>query len=219
MKRGYFGKTATEAMREFRNTSELFFNKLHFWESLRGLEKNLRGQITFRFDSELFDWCACVIAGSRARGIEYSGSDLNVFFFYRGDVREEDIAEVLQERPLYHSKVSVSVVPVRVWGDGSRIVEVLSAEEDYLSLRRIAYMTESAMHKYYADALDTIMKRPRNVMVGKIAEDLQAGNAQAFIKHLERIGQNGEFKPLLGMLAAYVPAEAPNNLVSFGNVA
>lgn len=217
MYKGYVGKTATEAMKEFRNASELFFNKLHFWESMRSLEKRFKGQITFRFDDELFKWSACVIAGSRARGLEHKDSDLNVFFFYRGEIDENELAEILDESPLYHDKVRVSVTPIRVWGDGSRIVEVLTAEEKYLDMRKAAYLTEEAMHKYYQGALERILNRPRNLMVGMIAEELQSGNSRLFTKQLEKIGCDDA--ALIKMLEAYAPEKKSGKVVSFGRVA
>lgn len=214
MYKGYVGKTATEVLREFRTISERCFNKLHFWEDLRSLEKILRGKITFQFDDELFRWCACVVSGSRARGLEHTDSDLNVFFFYRGNIDENEIKEILDKRPLYHDKVQISVTPVRIWGDGSRIVEVLSAEEEYLAMRKAAYLTEEVMHRYYQDALQRILNRPRNLMVGMITEDLQAGNSRLFMNELEKIGCNDA--SLIDMLATYEPKETARKTVPFG---
>jgi len=208
---------ANDALREFRNASELFFHRLRFWESLSTLEKNLKAQITFRFDDELFKWSTCVVTGSRARGLEHKDSDLNVIFFYKGDVDEEELAELLAERPLQHDKVLVSVTPVRVWGDGSRIVQVLSAEEEYLAMRKAAYLTEVAMHDYYQRSLQNILNRPRNLMVRMIVEELQGGNSQLFVKELERIGCDD--KSLKNMLAAYESGNTSKKVVSFGRVA
>ena len=169
--------TATEALKSFREESGSCFHKLHFWESMRDLEKRLRGQIRFRFDLEDFDWCTVVICGSRARGVEYPGSDLNAFFFYRGEVSEQDVIDRLEDRPLYHDKASVKVKPVRVWGVGQQIIDTLEKEMSYLDKKELAVQAEKDLHAYYEGALQRLLSRPRNKLAMQIFLDIQDGNS------------------------------------------
>ncbi len=185
--------TATEALKAFRAESESRFHKLHFWESMRDLEKRLKGQIEFRFDFDNFEWSTVVICGSRAWGIEYPGSDLNAFFFYRGDLSLREVIDGLEERPLYHDKVTeVNVVPVRVFGKGQQIIDTLEKELSYLEKKEIAVMAEWSLHTYYANALQRLLSRPRNLLAAEMFKDIMSGDTEVLKKALEHVGGNAD---------------------------
>ena len=184
--------TATEALRAFRAESESRFHKLHFWESMRDLEKRLKGQIEFRFDFDNFEWSTVVICGSRAWGIEYPRSDLNAYFFYRGDLSLREVIDGLEERPLYHDRVIVNVVPVRVFGKGQQIIDTLEKELSYLEKKEIAVMAERDLHTYYVDALQRLLSRPRNLLAAEMFKDIISGDIETLKKALEHVGGNAD---------------------------
>ena len=72
-----------------------------------------------------------ILSGSRCRGIEKAGSDLDVVVDYKGSIREDDFFNVLQEDGFTIAGIAVDINPITEDKTGP-LAEYLESAEQYL---------------------------------------------------------------------------------------
>lgn len=72
-----------------------------------------------------------VLSGSRCRGIEKNGSDLDVVVSYDGSIREDDLFNILHEEKFEIAGVNVDINPITEEKTGS-LAEYLELADQYL---------------------------------------------------------------------------------------
>lgn len=77
-----------------------------------------------------------VVSGSRCRGIEKAGSDLDVVLEYKGNVREDAFFDILHEDGMEIGGVKVDINPITEGKTGT-LESYLPAVEEYLSQKQI----------------------------------------------------------------------------------
>ena len=77
-----------------------------------------------------------VVSGSRCRGIEKAGSDLDVVLEYKGNVREDTFFDILHEDGMEIGGVKVDINPISEGKTGT-LESYLPAVEEYLSQKQI----------------------------------------------------------------------------------
>ena len=81
-----------------------------------------------------------VLTGSRSRGLEQSGSDLDVVVEYKGSEREDSLFEILHEDNFSVGGVSVDINPIKEGKSGTLQTYLLEAEQ-YLAKKQEAQET------------------------------------------------------------------------------
>ena len=77
-----------------------------------------------------------VVSGSRCRGIEKVGSDLDVVLEYKGSIREDTFFDILHEDEMEIGGVKVDINPITE-GKSGTLESYLLAVEEYLSQKQI----------------------------------------------------------------------------------
>ena len=77
-----------------------------------------------------------VVSGSRCRGIEKVGSDLDVVLEYKGSIREDTLFDILHEDEMEIGGVKVDINPITE-GKSGTLESYLLAVEEYLSQKQI----------------------------------------------------------------------------------
>ena len=77
-----------------------------------------------------------IVSGSRCRGIEKAGSDLDVVLEYKGNVREDTFFDILHEDGMEIGGVKVDINPITEGKTGT-LESYLPAVEEYLSQKQI----------------------------------------------------------------------------------
>ena len=77
-----------------------------------------------------------VVSGSRCRGIEKAGSDLDMVLEYKGNVREDTFFDILHEDGMEIGGVKVDINPISEGKTGT-LESYLPAVEEYLSQKQI----------------------------------------------------------------------------------
>ena len=77
-----------------------------------------------------------VVSGSRCRGIEKAGSDLDMVLEYKGNVREDTFFDILHEDGMEIGGVKVDINPITEGKTGT-LESYLPAVEEYLSQKQI----------------------------------------------------------------------------------
>lgn len=72
-----------------------------------------------------------ILSGSRCRGIEKIGSDLDVVVDYKGTIREDDFFNILHEEGFAISGIAVDINPITEDKTGS-LAEYLESAEQFL---------------------------------------------------------------------------------------
>ena len=72
-----------------------------------------------------------ILSGSRCRGIEKTGSDLDVVVDYKGTIREDDFFNILHEGGFAIAGITVDINPITEDKTGP-LAEYLESAEQYL---------------------------------------------------------------------------------------
>lgn len=108
-----------------------------------------------------------VLSGSRCRGLEGEGSDLDMVIEYTGTAREDDMFAVLNEAGLKIEGVSVDINPIK--GDKTGILETYLPQEEQ-------YLTEKAEQVQDRAEFEKPEKERQTVIEGKAYEQSQKGS-------------------------------------------
>ena len=82
-----------------------------------------------------------ILSGSRCRGIEKFGSDLDVVVDYKGNIREDDFFNILHEDGFAIAGIAVDINPITEDKTGS-LAEYLESAEQYLKEKAQERKTE-----------------------------------------------------------------------------
>lgn len=77
------------------------------------------------------------VIGSRSRGIEHDGSDLDIVAEYRGDIREDDLFGILHEDGLQIGGIEVDINPIKETKTGT-LASYLTKAQEYMD-RELAF--------------------------------------------------------------------------------
>jgi len=106
-----------------------------------------------------------ILSGSRCRGIEKTGSDLDVVVDYKGNIREDDFFNVLNEDGFAIAGIAVDINPITEDKTGS-LAEYLESAEQYLK--------EKAQER----KLDKPSVREKIKQAKQISQDRKTGNIE-----------------------------------------
>lgn len=77
------------------------------------------------------------VIGSRCRGVEHDGSDLDIVAEYRGDIREDDLFGILHEDGLQIGGIEVDINPIKEAKTGT-LASYLTKAQEYMD-RELAF--------------------------------------------------------------------------------
>ena len=96
--------------------------------------------------------CRNMIYGSRSRGLEKDGSDLDIVLEYEGTEPEETVFEVLNEEKLVLGDIRVDIKPIMAGISGTleeflpkaeeHLKQVIKAEQEYKPLAKVEELEE-----------------------------------------------------------------------------
>ena len=86
-----------------------------------------------------------VVSGSRCRGMEEKGADLDVVLYYSGSVREDDFFNTLHQSDIIMGGVNLDINPISQEQHGS-LSEYLTGVEAYLEEKQAQMMQEAQQH-------------------------------------------------------------------------
>lgn len=104
-----------------------------------------------------------VLSGSRCRGIEKKGSDLDVVVSYEGSIREDDLFNILHEEKFEIAGVEVDINPITEDKIGS-LAEYLESADQYLK--------EKAQEK----RLEKLSVKEKIKQAKRVSQDKKTGN-------------------------------------------
>lgn len=103
-------------------------------------------------DAEIID---VVVSGSRCRGLEQEGSDLDVVVEYKGSVREDEFFNLLKESGLTIGGVPVDINPITEGKTGT-LATYLPGVESYLAEKREAMQKETVTEAEQKETVVTL---------------------------------------------------------------
>ena len=129
---------AEDVVYGFRQKTEMFFHEIG-GQSVGEIEQSVWDYIDSKTQENALDVQIedVVVTGSRSRGLEQSGSDLDVVVEYKGSEREDSLFEILHEDNLTIGGVSVDINPIKE-GKSGTLQTYLSEAEQYLSQKQKA---------------------------------------------------------------------------------
>lgn len=134
-------KADQKIIMDFKHDTEKYFRKIDGMDAAE-IEQLVREYTETKVDewgvdAELVD---LAVGGSRCRGTEHVGSDLDIVFEYRGSIREDALFNILQEDSLQIGGVLVDFNPITEGKTGT-LADYLCRAEEYLD-RELAFRIE-----------------------------------------------------------------------------
>ena len=131
-------ETAQKQIENFKAETEKCFHKI---DGLNASEvEQAAGEYIVQ---KLAEWGAdaellgLAVIGSRCRGVEHDGSDLDIVAEYRGDIREDDLFGILHEDGLQISGIKVDINPIKEAKTGT-LASYLTKAQEYMD-RELAF--------------------------------------------------------------------------------
>ena len=105
---------AEDVVYGFRQRTEMFFHEID-GQSAGEIEQSVWDYIDSKTQKNALDVQIedVVLTGSRSKGLEQSGSDLDVVVEYKGSEREDSLFEILHEDNLAIGGVPVDINPIK----------------------------------------------------------------------------------------------------------
>ena len=131
------GARNRDIVREFREETKKKFKQQNVeGESIETIEANVKDYVSTRLaeygiDAQVID---VILTGSRARGIERPGSDLDVIVSFAGSAREEELYDLLHEDTLIIGGATLDINPISAERTAT-LEEFLPREAEYLRIR------------------------------------------------------------------------------------
>ncbi|MDE6852848.1 MAG: ssDNA-binding domain-containing protein [Lachnospiraceae bacterium] len=122
----------------FKKETEKYFHKIDGMDASE-IEQTVREYII----QKLAEWGAdaellgLAVIGSRCRGVEHDGSDLDIVAEYRGDIREDDLFGILHEDGLQIGGIEVDINPIKEAKTGT-LASYLTKAQEYMD-RELAF--------------------------------------------------------------------------------
>ena len=131
-------ETDRKQIEKFRAETEKYFHKIDGMGASE-IEQTVREYIVQKLaewgvDAELL---GLSVIGSRCRGIEHDGSDLDIVAEYRGDIREDDLFSILHEDGLQIGGIEVDINPIKEAKTGT-LASYLTKAQEYMD-RELAF--------------------------------------------------------------------------------
>ena len=122
----------------FKKETEKYFHKIDGMNASE-IEQTVREYIVQKLvewgvDAELL---GLAVIGSRCRGVEHDGSDLDIVAEYRGDIREDDLFGILHEDGLQIGGIEVDINPIKEAKTGT-LASYLTKAQEYMD-RELAF--------------------------------------------------------------------------------
>ena len=106
-----------------------------------------------------------ILSGSRCRGIEKIGSDLDVVVDYKGTIREDDFFNILHEEEFAIAGIAVDINPITEDKTGP-LAEYLESAEQYLK------------EKVAEKKLEKPSVREKIKLAKQVSQDKRTGNIE-----------------------------------------
>lgn len=129
---------AEDVVYGFRQKTEMFFHEIG-GQSVGEIEQTVWDYIDSKAQENALDVQIedVVVTGSRSRGLEQSGSDLDVVVEYKGSEREDSLFEILHEDKLAIGGIPVDINPIKE-GKSGTLQTYLPEAEQYLAQKQKA---------------------------------------------------------------------------------
>lgn len=131
----------------------------------------------YEIDVDIVD---VIVSGSRCRGLESEGSDLDIVVEYKGKEREDDLFNALNEDGLKIGGVKVDINPITEESTGT-LATYLPGVESYLAEKREAMQKESAKE-------EAVEKKPTIVTL-MVSECSEFHNLGEFHEGIETVDE------------------------------
>ena len=131
-------ETDRKQIETFKAETEKYFHNIDGMNASE-IEQTAREYIVQKLsewgvDAELLELS---VIGSRCRGIEHDGSDLDIVAEYRGDIREDDLFGILHEDGLQIGGIEVDINPIKEAKTGT-LASYLTKAQEYMD-RELAF--------------------------------------------------------------------------------
>lgn len=131
-------ETDRKQIETFKEETEKCFHKIDGMNASE-IEQTAREYIVHKLaewgvDAELL---GLAVIGSRCRGIEHDGSDLDIVAEYRGDIREDDLFGILHEDGMQIGGIEVDINPIKEAKTGT-LASYLTKAQEYMD-RELAF--------------------------------------------------------------------------------
>ena len=129
--------TEPEVVTDFKRKTDEMFHRIDGM-SASEIEEIVSDFVQSKIDENNLDAevVGVVVSGSRCRGIEKAGSDLDVVLEYKGNVREDTFFDILHEDGMEIGGVKVDINPITEGKTGT-LESYLPAVKEYLSQKQI----------------------------------------------------------------------------------
>ena len=126
------GELQSDFVAEFRSKTDELFHEVN-GQSAGDIEKMVAAYVQEKIEEEMLDAeiVDVVLSGSRCRGLEKKGSDLDVVVEYKGLVREDDFFNMLHEEDYEICGIKVDINPITE-GKTGKLETYLPGVEEYL---------------------------------------------------------------------------------------
>ena len=126
------GELQSDIVEEFRSKTDELFHEVD-GQSAGDIEKMVAAYVQEKIEEEMLDAeiVDVVLSGSRCRGLEKKGSDLDVVVEYKGLVREDDFFNMLHEEDYEICGIKVDINPITE-GKTGKLETYLPGVEEYL---------------------------------------------------------------------------------------
>ena len=127
---------AEDVVYGFRQKTEMFFHEID-GQSVGEIEQSVWDYIDSKTQENALDVQIedVVVTGSRSRGLEQPGSDLDVVVEYKGSEREDSLFEILHEDNFSVGGVPVDINPIKE-GKSGTLQTYLPQMEQYLAKKQ-----------------------------------------------------------------------------------
>lgn len=107
------GELQSDIVAEFRSKTDELFHDVD-GQCAGDIEKMVAAYVQEKIEEEMLDAeiVDVVLSGSRCRGLEKKGSDLDVVVEYKGSIREDDFFNMLHEDDYEISGIKVDINPI-----------------------------------------------------------------------------------------------------------
>ena len=126
------GEQQSDIVAEFRSKTDELFHEVD-GQCAGDIEKMVAAYVQEKIEEEMLDAeiVDVVLSGSRCRGLEKKGSDLDVVVEYKGSIREDDFFNMLHEDDYEISGIKVDINPITE-GKTGKLETYLPGVEEYL---------------------------------------------------------------------------------------
>ena len=148
------GELQSDIAAEFRSKTDELFHEVD-GQSAGDIEKMVAAYVQEKIEEEMLDAeiVDVVLSGSRCRGLEKKGSDLDVVVEYKGSVREDDFFNILHEDDYEIYGIKVDINPITE-GKTGKLETYLPGVEKYLREKEMERNERKSVRKKIREKKD-----------------------------------------------------------------